>query len=352
MKYLKFSITIIVCFLMFAVAGGFLLNAVMYNSTASASLSTVEILKLLNDDASRPTNDTDPGVPQSFVTDSYNILLLVPDVASGCTDTIMVINYDPTVCRISILSIPRDTCITAPNGSRDKINSIYAVYGVKTLCNYIKEVSGVDINYYFILNISTVRDIVDYVGGVYYDLPVDLYYVDEGQDLLIDLQAGYQLFNGAKAEQLLRFREFNTWYRPTRAQTEYYSGSDMNRIRTQINFVKEAIDQKFNLRYMADANSLISILMNGSETNISADMLTSILATTVNSFNDTFSVENNVFSFYLGGEADYRYSSYYGKDLYFWITDGTVCMSGTDKVYSTEKIVNLLFSNNKTSVLN
>lgn len=351
MKYLKFTITIVVSFLMFAVAGGFLLNAVMYNKTASASLSNVEILQLLENTSDAPLSPDDTQNPnQSFVTDSYNILLLVPDVASGCTDTIMIVNYDPTVCRVSILSIPRDTCVKGPDGSWEKINSLYALYGIRTLCNAIKDVSGVDINYYFLLKIETVKEIIDYVGGVYYDLPVDLYYSDPEQDLLINLQAGYQLFNGDKAEQLLRFREYNTWYRPSKAQLAYYSGSDMNRIRTQIAFVKETIDQKFNLRYMAEANSLISILMNGSDTNISADMLTSILATTVNSFDDSFSIENNVFSFYLGGREDYRYSSKYGMDLYYWITDGTMCMSGTDKVYSNEKIVNLLFSNNKSGI--
>ena len=38
------------------------------------------------------------------------------------------------------------------------------------------------------------------------DVPDDMYYSDPGQDLLINLKKGYQLLDGAKSEQFVRFR--------------------------------------------------------------------------------------------------------------------------------------------------
>ena len=41
---------------------------------------------------------------------------------------------------------------------------------------------------------------------MYFDVPIDMDYTDENQDLYIDLKQGYQLLDGNKAEQVVRFR--------------------------------------------------------------------------------------------------------------------------------------------------
>lgn len=350
MKHLGFITTIIISFIIFAVAGGVLLNVAFSNENKSPTYSSVDISHILSNSSLDLNLDNRPNnTPVTNITNSYNILLLVPDVASGCTDTIIILNFCPEEGRISTLSIPRDTCVMMPNGSWDKINSVYARYGIDKLCSTIKQVTAIDINYYFVLDIATVRAVIDYLDGVYYNLPVDLYYVDQAQDLYIDLKAGFQLFDGYKAEQLLRFRGYNDWYHPTAEQLSYYGGSDMNRIRTQISFMKETFIQKFTLKYLTNINSILTVFMENTDTNISTDMIMSILADTIDSYDGSIDFANNMFSFYLGGETEYRYSDNYEKDIYFWIPNDTIC-SSEDKVYSIDNIVMLLFLNDKESI--
>lgn len=360
MKHLGFISIILTCFIFFAVAGGILLNAILVDDNTGPTYSSIDISNILSDSAINhvdPQNPHNPNTGEQMpvpavvtnVTDSYNVLLLVPDVASGCTDTILIVNFYPEDCRISTLSIPRDTCVITPDGDYEKINSIYAVYGVETLCDTIKQLTAIDINYYFIMNIETVRTVVDYLGGVYYNLPVDIYYRDPSQNLYIDIKAGNQLYNGAMAEQLLRFREYNDWYHPTQAQLEYYGGSDMNRIRTQIDFVKAMVSQKFTLKYLTNLNSILSIFMEKTKTNINMDTMMSILSDTILAIDKVSSVTDRMFSFYLGGEVDYRYSNIYGKKLYFWIPNETIC-SNEGPVYSIDQVVMLLFLNDKDGV--
>lgn len=355
MKHLGFITTILTCFVIFAVAGCILLNAIVLNNTGP-TYSSIDISQILSDSAINKDNfgspispDTDGSKPVANVTDSYNVLLLVPDVASGCTDTILIVNYYPEECRISTLSIPRDTCVVTPDGGFDKINLIYAIYGIETLCETIKQLTAIDINYYFVLNIETVRDVIDYLGGVYYNLPVDIYYEDPGQNLYINVKAGYQLYDGAMAEQLLRFREYNEWYKPTPKQLEYYSGSDMNRIRTQIDFVKAMVSQKFTLKHLSNLNSILSIFMEDTDTNITTDTMMSILSNTILAYDSATSITENMFSFYLGGETNYRYSSVYDKEIYFWIPDETIC-SNDGNVYTIEQVIMLLFLNDKEGI--
>ena len=350
MKHISFILTIVISFIIFAFAGGVLLDVAIENETKGPIYTSVDISNILSSSSldidleNRPNKE-----PITNITNSYNILLLVPDVASGCTDTIIIVNFCPEDGRISTLSIPRDTCVLMPNGSFDKINSIYAVYGIDKLCSTIKQLTAIDINYYFVLDIETVRAVIDYLDGVYYNLPVDLYYQDPTQNLYIDLKAGFQLFDGHKAEQLLRFRGYNNWYPATQEQLDYYGGSDMNRIRTQISFMKETFVQKFTLKYLTNINSILTVFMENTDTNISTDMIMSILTDTIENYNGSVDFASNMFSFYLGGETDYKYSSNYNKDIYFWVPNDTICTSD-NKVYSIVDVVMLLFLNDKESV--
>ena len=48
--------------------------------------------------------------------------------------------------------------------------------------------------------------IIDSIGGVYVDVPFDMYYNDKAQNLYIDLKKGPQTLDGNQSEQFVRFR--------------------------------------------------------------------------------------------------------------------------------------------------
>ena len=108
----------------------------------------------------------------------------------------------------------------------------------------IKEITGMPIHYYCEVNFIGIREIVDILGGVDYDVPMKMDYEDPEQDLYIHLEKGPQHLDGDKAEQLLRFRKG-------------YANQDLGRINTQQGFIKEMFKQKMQPKYLLKAVDII-----------------------------------------------------------------------------------------------
>lgn len=200
-----------------------------------------------------------------------NFLLLVGDKASGNTDSILVANYNPDKKQISIVSIPRDTKVKLKNNILPKINAAYAAGGRKHegamyASELVSSLTGININYYVYINISSIKEITDMLGGVYFDIPADMKYSDPYQDLYINLKKGYQLLDGDKVEQLLRFRKPSGKY--TSELKQYYDGSDIKRTEMQVKFIQAFINQKLKIQYLSKFNAVINYAFKNIITNM------------------------------------------------------------------------------------
>ena len=214
-----------------------------------------------------------------------NFLVLVKEASGLNTDTIIIANYNPNTKQINLLTVPRDT--KASNAATYKINAEYyiglnkyersrglsetdikhkaAEYATQTVSN----LTNIPIDYYIYLEIDTIKEIIDKMGGVYFDVPADLKYTDPTQDLHIDLKKGYQLLDGDKAEQLLRFRKpYNLSKAPAELR-KFYDGSDLKRTEMQIRFVNEMIQQKVNLLQLPKLIPIIKYAFENVITNTS-----------------------------------------------------------------------------------
>lgn len=199
-----------------------------------------------------------------------NILIVGGDSASGNTDTILVVNFNPMTSELNILSIPRDTRVKL-NDEYHKINFAYPSGGNKLIKSAIWELMGLNIDRYIFLDTSAFRDIIDVLGGVEYDVPVDMKYVDEAQNLYIDIKAGKQTLDGTKAEHFVRFRQPNTYEGLPDNYTDYYSGSDIKRINAQQSFIRELIRQKTTLSNLPRVFSVLDIIFDRVKTDFSLD---------------------------------------------------------------------------------
>lgn len=175
--------------------------------------------------------------------------------SQNLTDTIMLASYDPKTQEAALLSIPRDTFI-GDNlnyaSGWDKINAVYQI-SPEDLLEHVREITGINVQYYLTVDTEALKVLVDEIGGVYFNVPIDMHYTDRGQGLYIDLQAGYQLLDGDKAEQLVRFRHNSdgTTY------SYEYGGEDLGRMRTQRDFLKELLKQCIE---KMDLNTILGFL--------------------------------------------------------------------------------------------
>lgn len=193
----------------------------------------------------------------------FNVLLLGGDKVNKNSDTMMLANFDPSTCKVNIMSIPRDTKVTIENKAH-KINYAFPHGGIELTVKTVSELLDVNIKYYIFVDTAAFRDIIDLLGGVDYYIPADLNYDDPTQNLHIHLKKGQQRLNGTQSEQFVRFRHPNKWNSEIK---KYYDGSDLKRMEAQQRFLKELMAQKLSLQYLPKLNSIISVVFENIDTN-------------------------------------------------------------------------------------
>ena len=194
------------------------------------------------------------------------ILGVSEDISVELTDTIMLAGYNPDTNQAFLLSIPRDTFVgknEATAGGYDKINALYQTNPEKTV-TAVENLTGVSIDYYVTVKTSVLVDIVDTIGGVEFDVPINMDYDDPTQDLHIHLKAGKQVLNGEQAEQVVRFRHNNNG---TTYSSEY-GDNDEGRMRTQREFLKELAKQVIKTKNVDQIKQIATAIFDNLETNI------------------------------------------------------------------------------------
>lgn len=205
--------------------------------------------------------------------DMLQVLVMGVSTDNGgkLTDTIILASYDPKTQQASLLSIPRDTFVGANQkkaNAYDKINALYQKSPEKTV-EAVKEITGIDIQYYLVVDNQALIDLVDVIGGVEFDVPIDMVYDDTSQDLHINLKKGLQTIDGEKAEQLLRYRHGNVdKYGRMVTYPEEYGGNDIGRMKTQRNFIMETIKQTVQAKNILKIGEIVEVAYEHIETNL------------------------------------------------------------------------------------
>lgn len=184
-------------------------------------------------------------------------------VNGNLTDFIMLGQYNPNTREIALLSIPRDTNI-GNNSVDGKINSAYSSRGMDKLKKQVTEITGIEINYHVLFKTKILRQVVDKIGGVTVDVPINMNYDDPYQNLYIHLKKGTQKLTGSQAEQFCRFRKNN--------DGSGYPGGDVERTKAQQKFIKAFIAELLKVDNVSKIPDLINIVLEGTKTNVTLDV--------------------------------------------------------------------------------
>ena len=196
--------------------------------------------------------------------DYYTVLILGRDTGGGGnTDTMLLASYDVTNQKATVMSIPRDTMVNVPWDIK-KINSVYSYYGggdrgIQYLYKEISQLVGFEPDFQVVVEWEAVGQIVDAMGGVWFDVPRNMDYDDPFQDLSIHLDKGYQLLNGEQAMGVVRFRD----------GANGYKDGDIGRIGTQQAFLKAVLEQLLKLENITKINELVEVFQKNVTTDLS-----------------------------------------------------------------------------------
>lgn len=189
-----------------------------------------------------------PGLAANRKDQFYTFLIVGQDTGGGGnTDTMMLAAYDVPNQTLNVMSIPRDTFVYY-DGDRRLINAVYnwaggGEKGIEALKEEVGELTGVVPDFHIIIQWDAVGELVDAIGGVYFDVPRDMNYDDPTQDLHIHLSKGYQLLNGEQAMGVVRYRHDNKKWVNGKYVLPGYPDGDLGRIKTQQAFMTAVIEK-------------------------------------------------------------------------------------------------------------
>ena len=199
----------------------------------------------------------------------YTFLLAGRDHESNSTDTIIVGKFDTVNHTIDAVNIPRDTLINISwDNSPKKINSAYPGYfyggqdGVEGLLKHLREFVGFDVDCYAIVNLEVVEKVIDAIGGVDFDVPINMDYDDPDQDFHVHLKAGEQHLDGAETLGVFRYRTGNNG--------GGYPGGDLERIGVQQDLIKTIASDMLSLGNIPNLTKIINLLVENVETDLDA----------------------------------------------------------------------------------
>ena len=194
----------------------------------------------------------------------YNILLLGTDDDGYRTDTIMIGRIDVKNHTVALLSIPRDTLISGTY-LVPKINSVYAgagcgEKGIAALKTKLAQLLGFEVDGYALVNLDAFVELVDLVGGVDFDVPMDMDYDDPSQDLYIHLKKGEQHLDGEQAMGLVRFRKG-------------YATQDIQRTKTQQAFLQALARKCLSVVNLSKIGEMVTIFRENVTTDLTVGNL-------------------------------------------------------------------------------
>ncbi len=209
----------------------------------------------------------------NFMKDRVNILLTGIDYAveregrnDFRTDTIMLFSVDFASGKVDILSVPRDSYADIAFTDRKwKINGAYMSaggadgQGYECLMQTVSDtIGGIPVNDYIAVEMQAVKDIVDIIGGVWYD--VDYEITMNGRHL----DKGYQLLNGQAVLDYCRARKGITF------------GTDIDRIDRQQRLLMEVFKQIKDANLLTEIPEIYDTMREKIDTNLSFEQIAAL----------------------------------------------------------------------------
>lgn len=192
--------------------------------------------------------------PEGREDGKFTFLIVGLDKVGNNTDTIMVARFDTENDNINVVSLPRDTLINSESSVK-KINSVYPASinnggdGYTALAAAVEKMLGFKVDHIVVIDIQAAAEIVDTIGGVEYNVPTDMNYDDNVQDLHIHINKGLQKLNGEQTVQVLRFRAT-------------YGMGDIDRIDVQQDLFRTLASQIISLGNIPNIDELLDIAEN------------------------------------------------------------------------------------------
>lgn len=218
-------------------------------------------------DIKPPENSDNPGAEDdpTYTEERYYTLMVVgDDQEGGNTDTMMVVRLDTVENTVNVVSIPRDTTINSTLENK-KINAVYHnLGGMDALLDEVEGITGFRPNNYIMVDTNVFVEVVDALGGVEFDVPIDMDYddwSDKDNDGVVDyefhihVKKGLQTLSGYDALGVFRYRST-------------YTMGDIQRLDVQHDLLMAIAQKAMSTRNVSTLWSIASAVLDKCDTDL------------------------------------------------------------------------------------
>lgn len=223
----------------------------------------------------------------------------VEDEGASRSDTIIVATVNPKEENMKLISIPRDTLITLPDGTTEKINAAFATGGAPLAREIIGEYLDIPIQFYATMDFRGLVELVDAVDGITIDSNLEFTqsdYMDGSTP--VHIQGGLQTLDGAEALAYARMRKEDP-------------EGDFGRQKRQQEVMMEVLDELVSFDTIANLSGVLNAIQPHLTTNATSNQMLAIAG-------NYASAAGNIEQLSLDGAARNEFFPHYGFEVYVW----------------------------------
>ena len=192
------------------------------------------------------------------------------ELDEGLIDTFMVATFNFDDLSFTLVSIPRDSFVpvSCSGDQYDKLAHTNHNGGISCALQTVENLMDMEINYYLMVNMTAVVDIVDAMDGITVDVPITTWEQDSrrrfGEEHRVYLEKGEHVLDGEQALALIRHR-----------RTLF--GHDFQRAEhTQLVLKAMMLEMMGSLSSVNDALNLLEVISQNMRTNMSQHEITTL----------------------------------------------------------------------------
>lgn len=240
-------------------------------------------------------------------TKPITILLMGVDTGSnerketweGNSDTMILVTVNPKTKQTTMTSLERDLLTEIDGSGQAKLNAAYAEGGADLAISTIQKVLDIDIDYYALINMQGLIDLVDAVGGIEvtntFDFPISI--AKNEPEFQATVEPGKHKINGEQALVYSRMRYDDP-------------DGDYGRQKRQREVIQKVVAKLLNMNSIGSYKKILSAVSSNVQTSI--DLGDTATLTSLMGYSDAL---KNIKSYQLAGsdamigDASYQVAS-------------------------------------------
>lgn len=186
--------------------------------------------------------------------DCLTVLFMGVKDSGSISNTYLLARFDPVNDRIPVVSLPPQTMVVKPEGDQtpEPLWEVYRYGGRSLAVKALSHTLNIPIDRYVVIDLSSFRQVSEWIGSVQYSLRYPLNYQDS--ERTIRLTQGLQLVDGQKAIDIVTYPN--------------YAGGETTRAEITAELAVKIINDKLNLAVSGTADRLFKQVVNLVDTDI------------------------------------------------------------------------------------